>query len=153
MTDTQWISNIWYFFQYYSEIRPKQNICEQLRACSIKYMYLKVRGRVQSSMSKKKKEIVDQLCRTPPPPNRELEKHWNLFDRYTLNETYMTLVYIYNVTVFISGRNNTFIIRILLKKKMQLDVDIEPTFKFSYMKCTDKQKDITMNWTNWTNCF
>ena len=28
--------------------------------------------------------------------------------------------------------------------KMQLDVDIEPTFIFSYMKCTDKQKDITM---------
>ncbi len=30
------------------------------------------------------------------------------------------------------------------KKKMQLDVDIEPTFRFSYMKCLDKQKDITM---------
>ncbi len=26
---------------------------------------------------------------------------------------------------------------------MQLDVDIEPTFIFTYMKCTDKQKDIT----------
>ncbi len=25
---------------------------------------------------------------------------------------------------------------------MQLDVDIEPTFRFSYMKCIDKQKDI-----------
>ncbi len=24
---------------------------------------------------------------------------------------------------------------------MQLDVDIEPTFRFKYMKCTDKQKD------------
>ncbi len=27
---------------------------------------------------------------------------------------------------------------------MQLDVDIEPTFRFSYMKCIDKQKDITI---------
>ena len=27
---------------------------------------------------------------------------------------------------------------------MQLDVDIEPTFRFTYMKCTEKQKDITM---------
>ncbi len=27
---------------------------------------------------------------------------------------------------------------------MQLDVDIEPTFRFTYIKCTDKQKDITM---------
>ena len=27
---------------------------------------------------------------------------------------------------------------------MQLDVDIEPTFTFSYMKCIDKQKYITM---------
>ncbi len=32
----------------------------------------------------------------------------------------------------------------LAKKKMQLDVDIEPTFTFSYIKCIDKQKDITM---------
>ncbi len=31
-----------------------------------------------------------------------------------------------------------------LNTKMQLDVDIEPTFRFSYMKCIDKQKDITM---------
>ncbi len=30
------------------------------------------------------------------------------------------------------------------RKKMQLDVDIEPTFRFSYMKYIDKQKDITM---------
>ncbi len=28
---------------------------------------------------------------------------------------------------------------------MQLDVDIEPTFRFSYMKYTDKQKDITIS--------
>ncbi len=27
---------------------------------------------------------------------------------------------------------------------MQLDVDIEPTFRFTHMKCKDKQKDITM---------
>ncbi len=27
---------------------------------------------------------------------------------------------------------------------MQLDVDIEPTFGFSYMETIDKQKDITM---------
>ncbi len=27
---------------------------------------------------------------------------------------------------------------------MQLDVDIEPTFRFTYMKWTDKQKDITV---------
>ncbi len=26
--------------------------------------------------------------------------------------------------------------------KMQLDVDIESTFRFTYMKCTDKQKEI-----------
>ncbi len=31
---------------------------------------------------------------------------------------------------------------------MQLDVDIEPTFTFSYMKCIDKQKDITMKQLN-----
>ena len=30
-----------------------------------------------------------------------------------------------------------------IRKKMQLDVDIEPTFRFTYMKCTDKQKDTT----------
>ena len=29
-------------------------------------------------------------------------------------------------------------------KKMQLDVDIEPTFRFTYMNCIDKQKGITM---------
>ena len=29
-------------------------------------------------------------------------------------------------------------------RKMQLDVDIAPTFRFTYMKCKDKQKDITM---------
>ena len=33
-------------------------------------------------------------------------------------------------------------------QKMQLDVDIEPTFKFSYMKCIGKQKDITMKQTD-----
>ena len=27
---------------------------------------------------------------------------------------------------------------------MKLDVDIESTFRFPYMKCIDKQKDITM---------
>ncbi len=31
-----------------------------------------------------------------------------------------------------------------IKKKMQLDVDIEPTFRFTYMKCIEKQKDITL---------
>ena len=31
-----------------------------------------------------------------------------------------------------------------ITKKMQLDVDIEPTFRFSYMKCIDKQKNVTM---------
>ncbi len=30
------------------------------------------------------------------------------------------------------------------RKKMQFDVDMEPTFRFSYVKCIDKQKDITM---------
>ncbi len=27
---------------------------------------------------------------------------------------------------------------------MQLDVDIGPTFRFTYIKCMDKQKDIMM---------
>ena len=38
------------------------------------------------------------------------------------------------------------------KKKMQLDVDIEPTFRFSYMKCIDKQKDITMKQLSLISC-
>ncbi len=29
---------------------------------------------------------------------------------------------------------------------MELDVDIEPTFRLSYMKCIDKQKDIAPWW-------
>ncbi len=33
-------------------------------------------------------------------------------------------------------------------KKMQLDVDIEPIFRFTYMECTDGQKDITMRQTD-----
>ncbi len=35
-----------------------------------------------------------------------------------------------------------FSLIVMFRKKMQLDVDIEPTFRFTYMKCKDK--DITM---------
>ncbi len=36
---------------------------------------------------------------------------------------------------------------------MQLDVDIEPTFRFSYMKCIDEQKDITMKQLSLISCW
>ncbi len=32
----------------------------------------------------------------------------------------------------------------LLTTTMQFDIDIEPTFRFTYMYALDKQKDITM---------
>ena len=31
---------------------------------------------------------------------------------------------------------------------MQLDIDIEPTFRFTYMKCIDKQKGFVLRGSN-----